>query len=62
MSHSATDAIMKSGFRNPIQHSNFVDGMYSFPELIESYGFLPLLPLTLVHLGAAVAFSFSLTK
>ena len=28
MSHSVTDAIMKSGFRNPVQHNNSVDGMY----------------------------------
>ena len=28
MSHSVTDAIMKSGFRNPMQHNDSVDGMY----------------------------------
>ena len=28
MSHSVTDAIIKSGFRNPVQHNNSVDGMY----------------------------------
>ena len=28
MSHSVTEAIMTSGFRNPVQHNNFVDGMY----------------------------------
>ena len=28
MSHSVTDAIMKSGFRNPVEHNNSVYGMY----------------------------------
>ena len=28
MSHSVTDAIMNSGFRNPVHHNNSVDGMY----------------------------------
>ena len=61
MSHSVTYAIMKSGFRNPIQHGNFVDGVISFPELIESssHGFLTPLQVG-AALGAAGAVGLTL--